>query len=141
MPDESAKTVAEGWWNSFVGKDVRGACAHYADDVDYVDHGVGQSFPGREAVEDFWQSFFDVIDVDAFTADLHAFTTTETTFAVEWTMRFQLVKPWGEFPPSPNVVALRGISVGDVAGGKIVSHRDYYNAASILQQMGLLAMA
>jgi hypothetical protein len=24
-----------------------------------------------------------------------------------------------------------------VAGGKIVSHRDYYNAASILQQMGL----
>jgi steroid delta-isomerase-like uncharacterized protein len=141
MPDESAKTVAEGWWNSFVGKDVRGACAHYADDVDYVDHGVGQSFPGREAVEGFWQSFFDVIDVDAFTADLHAFTTTETTFAVEWTMRFQLVKPWGEFPSSPNVVALRGISVGDVAGGKIVSHRDYYNAASILQQMGLLAMA
>jgi hypothetical protein len=47
------------------------------------------------------------------------------------------VKAWGEFPPSANVVSLRGISVGDVAGGKIVSHRDYYNAASILQQMGL----
>lgn len=141
MPDPTAQTVAEGWWKAFVGKDVSRACAHYSEDVDYADHGVGQSFPGRDAVEAFWQSFFDVIDVDAFRADLHAFTTTDTTFAVEWTMHFQLVKAWGEFPPSPNVVSLRGISVGDVAGGKIVSHRDYYNAASILQQMGLLALA
>jgi steroid delta-isomerase-like uncharacterized protein len=137
MPEETARTVAESWWKAFGDKDVRAACAHYAADVDYVDYGVEQSFPGQEAVEAFWQSFFDVIDVDAFSADTHAFTTTETTFAIEWTMHFQLVKPWGAFPPSPNVVSLRGISVGDVAGGKIVSHRDYYNAASILQQMGL----
>jgi steroid delta-isomerase-like uncharacterized protein len=141
VPEPTAQTVADGWWKAFVDKDVSRACAHYADNVDYADHGVGQSFPGREAVEAFWQSFFDVIDVDAFRADVHAFTTTDTTFAVEWTMHFRLVKPWGEFPPSPNVVSLRGISVGDVAGGKIVSHRDYYNAASILQQMGLLAIA
>jgi steroid delta-isomerase-like uncharacterized protein len=141
MPDDSAKAVAESWWKAFGDKDVRRACAHYAENVDYVDHGVGQSFPGREAVEAFWQSFFDVIDVDGFHADTHAFTTTETSFAVEWTMHFQLVKAWGEFPPSSTVVSLRGISVGDVAGGKIVSHRDYYNAASILQQMGLLAVA
>ena len=124
MSDGTAKAVAESWWKAFGDKDVRAACAHYAEDVDYADHGVGQSFPGREAVE-------------AFSADTHAFTTTETTFAVEWTMHFQLVKTWGEFPPNATVVSLRGISVGDVAGGKIVSHRDYYNAASILQQMGL----
>src|SRR5438132_6043052 len=112
MPDPTARTVADGWWKAFTDKDVSRACAHYSDDVDYADHGVGQSFPGREAVEAFWQSFFDVIDVDAFRADLHAFTTTDTTFAMEWTMHFQLVKAWGEFPPSPNVVSLRGISVG-----------------------------
>jgi len=51
------------------GQGRPGGCAHYADDVEYVDYGVGQSFPGREAVEAFWQSFFDVVDVDAFTTD------------------------------------------------------------------------
>src|SRR5260370_14292060 len=110
MPDETAQTVATGWWKAFGDKDVRRACAHYADDVDYADYGVGQSFPGREAVEGFWQSFFDVIDVDAFPSDTHALTTTETTFAVEWTMHFPLCKAWCYISPTPYSVRLLPVS-------------------------------
>jgi steroid delta-isomerase-like uncharacterized protein len=130
--------VAERWWQSFVGKDPHLACSYYAEDVRYADYGVDQILHGRQAVEDFWQGFFAVIDVDRFEVETHAFTTTDTTYAVEWTMHFKLVQPWKGFPPNPNDIALRGISVGDIADGKLVDHRDYYNAASILQQLGLL---
>jgi steroid delta-isomerase-like uncharacterized protein len=130
--------VAEQWWQSFLQKDVHQACSYYADDVNYADFGAEQMLRGRQAVEDFWDGFFAVIDGDRFKVETHAFTTTDTTYAIEWTMHFRLVRPWNGFPPNPNDIALRGISVGDIADGQMVDHRDYYSGASILQQMGLL---
>lgn len=53
-----------------------------------------------------------------------------------WTLTGTNTGPMGEAPPTGKEVRLSGVSIARVVNGKIAEVWDYYNQASLLQQIG-----
>lgn len=134
--DDVRHLVLDRFWKSFAGKDVAGAVACFADDIEYEDLCIEHVAMGRAEVLQMWQAWFEAAG-DSFAADLdHAVIGTDG-YALEWTVRGWMNGAFGSIPGTGQPFEVRGTSVGRVAGGAIVRNRDYWNLASILRQLGV----
>ena len=71
-------------------------------------------------------------------ADIERLTTAGTIVVAEWASSGTFQHPFRGREPNGRAFKRRGCSVADVQGGKIVHYRDYYDRASMLQQLGLI---
>jgi Ketosteroid isomerase-related protein len=55
--------------------------------------------------------------------------------ALEWSTTGTFLHPFRGHEPSGKSFRRRGCAVGEVEGGKIVRYRDYYDRATLLQQL------
>jgi len=71
-------------------------------------------------------------------ADIERVTAAGPIVVAEWASSGTFRHPFRGREPNGRAFKRRGCSVADVQGGKIVHYRDYYDRASMLQQLGLI---
>ena len=71
-------------------------------------------------------------------ADIERVTAAGPIVVAEWASSGTFRHPFRGREPNGRAFKRRGCSVADVQGGEIVHYRDYYDRASMLQQLGLI---
>jgi len=124
--------VAEKWiagWNSHSPDKI---LALFTDDIFYEDVAFGEISHGQAEVRKFFLSELEGVpdlELKLVRADIHGGHGT-----IEWTFRGtdrDVFKTGKKF-------SVRGVSVIDMRDGKIFRNVDYYDAATIMRQVGLL---
>jgi len=113
----------------------------FTDDGVYVDHVLGQRHQGRTAIVGFvkWgeeqgSSDYQLTLLDHF--------ETEDRYTLVWDFCGTHDRS-SQDPPLPATgkrFAVRGVSVGTLAGGKIRENTDYWNMGELLIQIGIPAL-
>jgi steroid delta-isomerase-like uncharacterized protein len=98
------------------------------------------TYEGRDGVREYWGRFFEAFpDLDA-TDDITA--VAGDTVLNEWTAGGTNTGPLDlgdeTIPATGKKVRLRGADVVEVRGGKIQSHRAYYDLTAFMSQLGLV---
>ncbi len=127
---------ATEWFGSFRSNFDK-AMDMYADDVQFEDVILAHKVSGKAALGKFFSAFND----PAFGE--HVITVVEYAGnadggAMEWTWQ---AKHTGDFlgvPAKGKETNVRGVSILTFKNGKIISHRDYWNAAAALRQLGAI---
>jgi steroid delta-isomerase-like uncharacterized protein len=119
--------------------DYSGVASFYASDAVFVD--AAGRHEGREAIG----AYFEGADKPFSDISMETPQVIEEgpLLAVEWVWRGMntgpLTMPNGtEIPATYKVVELSGVSVLSVRDGKITSHRDYFDTASVMSDLGLI---
>jgi steroid delta-isomerase-like uncharacterized protein len=121
-------------WSS---RDPAKAVALYADDVVFEDVAMGVTVSGKAALKEFAAEGFKMSSDSTFT--LITANASGDHFTIEWEVAGTHDGEGTGFPATNKSFRLRAVSIGRLnADGKIVEHRDYYNLATFLTQVGLL---
>lgn len=132
IDNSRADNIGQRWCDAWNSHDVSRVLAVFTDDVFYEDVTFGLAVHGSAELRDFAQFFFTAVP------DLHLQCTT--TFvagrhgSIEWVFSGTDV---GVFKTGKRF-SVRGGSVIEVRGHKISRNSDYYDAATIMRQVGLL---
>jgi steroid delta-isomerase-like uncharacterized protein len=100
----------------------------------YEDVGAGKTYTGTAAIEDYLRSVFRW--APDFAVELTFFAAAGDTVAMEWTMSGTQTGAVGDLPPTGRKFVVRGASVLELQGGRILRNSDYYDMASMLIQLG-----
>ena len=92
---------------------------------------------GREEFKSSWSVFFDACP--DFIVELKVLVVSGENAASEWNMRGKLIKDLPGLPATGKGFSIRGASVLELRGGKIRRNADYWDLATMLQQVGLTA--
>jgi steroid delta-isomerase-like uncharacterized protein len=125
------------WWNA---RDFDRGMAQTTQDVEWRNIATGQSFRGPQGYRQFqtgWAEAFPDAQVEVMNV-----IADEQGAAVEFigrgTHTGTLVTPQGEIPATGRTVEVRFCDVMQLQGGKIVGGHTYFDAATMLAQLGLL---
>ena len=111
------------------------------EDVRYVDVAAGTVHTGHREVAEMARAAYAFSHDLQF--DIRSALSDGARFAIEWEMEGTHT---GGFGPGGRGTgrhfAVRGVSVGDIAAdGRASAHRDYWNLADFLAQVGITAAA
>ena len=126
--------IATEWINFWNSRNANSAPTLFADNVVYEDVTLGVVNTGIAELETFAQGYFETAPPDArFTllaSDLRGGHGT-----IEWLWTFTTTATF--FGPTPGKqVSVRGVSVIELQGNKIVRNSDYWDLATVLRQIG-----
>lgn len=124
------------YWNAFAAKDVPSAAACFTDDISYEDLAIQQIHHGKDAVQAFWDLYFDAAG-DSFKAVQENLVVDEQGYSFEWIVSGVVEGSFGIFNGSGQSFSIRGISTGVIRDGLIAHNRDYWNLADVLRQIGV----
>lgn len=132
--------VIHSLFDTFNSGDLAGAASLVTEDFELVDVAAGLTFHGPAGLVQWLQSFL--------TAGPDARTEVLTTIAEgDWVAtehigRFTntgpLLTPGGEIAPTGRRVELQMAEIYQMKGGKISLMHAYYDAATMMRQLGLL---
>ncbi|MFF8608667.1 ester cyclase [Streptomyces sp. NPDC015346] len=123
--------------------DMEAVAELFAENAEAVTPDAGE-LEGREAVVAYWRTMTDAITEASFTP-LYTFETGDTAidegvFSGRNTGPIEL--PTGEtLPATGKEIRIRGVDIAQVADGRIVSYRLYFDQMEFLGQLGLLPEA
>jgi steroid delta-isomerase-like uncharacterized protein len=130
--DHNAQELVQRWCGAWNSHNVAQVLAVFTDDVFYEDVPFGLVNHGSAELAKFVQSFFTAVP------DIHVQCVNTAVHGghgfIEWVFGgtdvglFKTGKPF----------SVRGASVIDVRGGRISRESDYYDAATIMREEGLL---
>ncbi|AXB42706.1 nuclear transport factor 2 family protein [Amycolatopsis albispora] len=133
--------LAERWATAFNNHDAAAFVACYAETGILEDKALRRTFRGRGELAVFFEEWCAASPESQ--VDLDRVLPTESGLVVTWTGRGVLSGHFPHLPPTAvrgSRIELPAISVLDLdRDGLIVSHTDYYDALSLLQQIGVLA--
>jgi steroid delta-isomerase-like uncharacterized protein len=110
-----------------------------ADDCVFIDCATGEKSAGRDAVmEAFkkWESAFPDMEIDALNV-----VSTENGAAGEFLARGIQTGPLGDIPATNKNLEEHFSIIGEVEGGKFTGMREYYDAMTLMAQLGLVPEA
>jgi steroid delta-isomerase-like uncharacterized protein len=132
LQNARGEQIGQSWCDAWNSHDVSRVLAVFTDDVFYEDVTFGLTVHGSAQLRDFARFFFTAVP------DLHIQCTT--TFvsgrhgSIEWIFSGTDV---GVFKTG-KTFTVRGGSVIEVRGQQISRNSDYYDAATMMRQVGLL---
>ena len=133
--------LAERWVNSFNEHDVAAYVACYAENATFEDMALHRTFRGRAELAGFFEQWRAASPESR--VDLDRVLPTESGLVITWTGRGVLSGHFPHLPPTAvrgSRIELPAISVLDVGpDGLIIHHTDYYDAFTLLQQIGVFA--
>jgi chromate reductase len=140
MATPDVERLLDDWaiaWSSKDGKDPERVLALFVDDCVFEDVTVGAVAHGKEELRTFTNGAFAA--VPDFKYRLTRRFATGQWAAIEWEMSGTHN---GDFPGVPatgkSFSSVRGSSVLELAAGKIRRESDYWDAATLMKQVGLL---
>jgi steroid delta-isomerase-like uncharacterized protein len=139
MAEDSAGTIRK-LFDAFNSKDFDAITALAADDFELIDVGSGQKYRGVEGARqnaEGWLTAFPDVKVEL----LNVVASGDWAVAEavgRGTHSGPMQTPMGEVAPTGTKMELHFCSVIKVRDGKIVEERDYYDAMTIANQLGLM---
>jgi steroid delta-isomerase-like uncharacterized protein len=131
----TSEDVVRAYFAALNGRDHERAAAAFSDDCEFVSVASGVRFTGTESMlhglREFAEAFPD------WTVEVANVVASGPYVAAEWTTTGTHEGMFrGE---SPTGIRFRrdGCSVAEVEDGRIVRYRDYYDRATLLEQLGL----
>jgi len=136
-------TVSKELFDAFNANDLDRVEELAADDFELVDIAAGETFRGKEGARANAQGWFTAFpDAQVELVNVIAGDGWEAAEAIaRGTHTGPLATAEGEIPPTGRSMELRFCSIAQVSDGKIHKGRDYYDIASIMQQLGLMPEA
>lgn len=109
----------------------------YADDIQFEDVTFGFKANGKVEARKFFAAFSDpAVGEHIFT--VHNYQGDEKSGAAEWTWQAKHVADFLGLPARGKETTVRGVSVVTFKNGKIATQHDYWNAAAMFRQLGVL---
>ena len=109
-----------------------------AEDVEWLNVATGETFRGHEGFRQFMQGWADAFP-DGRAEDTNVYVGEDfavTEFFGRGTHSGPLRTPAGEIPPTERSVEFRLCEVYQIRDGKIVRGRTYFDAATLLDELG-----
>lgn len=133
-------SVTEQLVEAYNSNDADGVAELAADDFELLDVATGETFRGKDGARRNAEGWFTPFpDVKVEILNLVKAGEWEIAEAVgRGKHTGPLVTPEGEIPATGRMLDLRFVSIARVRDGKIVEARDYYDAATFMQQLGLM---
>jgi len=123
-------------WSSY---DVEKIASFFTDDCVYEDVAVGVVNRGKQELKAFVTATFTSFPDIKF--ELKSFFSAGDWAAIEWVMTGTHTGDLPGMPATGKSFSIRGASVRELRAGKISRNSDYWNLASLLQQIGILPAA
>ncbi len=133
------KKFAKDYIGAWDSHDADKIASFFTDDCVYEDLAAGIVNRGKKELKDFIKATF--IWSPDLKFELKSSFGAGDQVASEWVMSGTHAGEFGGMPPTGKTFSLRGASILELREGKIYRNSDYYNAASFLQQVGLLPQA
>jgi steroid delta-isomerase-like uncharacterized protein len=140
MGHEDTTSIVRTPYEAFNARDLDRAISVVADDATWTIVPTGQTFRGREglrkALEQWNRAFPEgkLEDLQVRVGD--GFAVVE--FTGRGTNAGPVATPGRELPATHRAVELRFCDVLEIAGGKITGGRTYYDAATLMTQLGMM---
>ena len=126
--------------HSFDAHWLERAAAPIAEECEVVDIPSGATLRGPEGLKQFLLGFSTALPDSR--VEVTNLSTTEDGAVVEFVGRGThtgpLHTPSGDIPPTGRFIEVHFCDVYKIKDGKIVRHSTYYDALSLLQQLGVL---
>ncbi len=129
--------VAKDSWEGYNQHDAAKATSYYADHAVIVDYGAPKPDSGKAQIQQTWQMYT--------TAFPDAHVTFEGELAhgdmvvLQWRAVGTNTGPMMDMPATNKHVDVHGCSVYHIVNGKIVHQWDYWDQASFMKQLGMMA--
>jgi steroid delta-isomerase-like uncharacterized protein len=107
------------------------------DEVVYTDQALGATHRGKADVKKFIEDFESQMSTDYKFEHVRSLTTDDGYF-IEWVVSGTNDRGGDQMPATGKRFNVRGVSVGDLSGGKIKRNVDYWSLAELLGQVGLM---
>ncbi|HEX6538629.1 MAG TPA: nuclear transport factor 2 family protein [Candidatus Dormibacteraeota bacterium] len=110
-----------------------------APNVTYTDVALGQTHTGRTDIAQWIDSMVDHFSTD-YSFESGPAVATDTGYALEWVMKgtHDRADTDNQLPATGKPFAIRGVSVGELADGKITRNTDYWSLTEFLMQVELM---
>jgi steroid delta-isomerase-like uncharacterized protein len=135
--NSTTPAIAQQWLDAWNARDVERIVACLTEDAVYEDVTLGaiNRTPAetRQFVAASWTAFPDL------RFELTAASVSGTHGTIEWTMLGTHRGSFGDLPATGKTFAVPGVSVVTLAGERIRHVRDYWDFATVLRQLGVLA--
>ena len=135
MTLEATKSVVERWVHGWNTRGSAAADELFAETI--VDHRIGTPDPVTLSRDEFKTA------LDALTDQIgHARFDQQDLFAeddrvvVRWVAHGELRKPWLGLPATGQALAIRGVNIFRVDGGRIAERWSFIDLADVLRQAG-----
>ncbi len=133
LSEEDLRKYAAAW----NAHDIERVMTYFTDDATYEDVALGLVNTGKPQIREFARSMFDATPDINF--EVVSLIVAGDRIASEWGMTGTQTGPsMTGLPSTGKPFSIRGASVGELAGDKIKRNSDYWNLASLLQQLGIL---
>ena len=141
MSTQDNAAIARAVYEAFNDQDLDRAGALAAEDIELVDVPTGRTLRGPEGFKDGMRAWIRAcsdasVEVVEMIPGEGGSVTTE--FVGRGTHDGPLAGPGGEIPPTGRFLELRYCEVFRMRDGKIASAHLYYDAATLLGQLGLI---
>jgi steroid delta-isomerase-like uncharacterized protein len=137
MTTSDVERVLDEWATAWSSHDAEKILALFTEDCAYEDVTFGVINRGKAALRAFANGVFT--GVPDFKIELTARFTADTWASMQWVMSGTHK---GDFPGMPatgkRFSAVRGASIVELQGGKLRRCSDYWDAATVMRQVGLL---
>jgi steroid delta-isomerase-like uncharacterized protein len=135
VTDLSPEGVVRGLFDALNVRDFERAAGAVAERCEWESVAAETIHHGSKPIVDGLRRF-----VEAFPdwrAEIVTLTAVDHIVVVEWDSHGTFTGPFRGEEPNGRVFRRRGCAVAEVAGGKIVRYRDYYDRATLLEQLDL----
>jgi ketosteroid isomerase-like protein len=130
-----AEQVVRQLWDSINERDYARLAGAIAERCEWVSIGAGTKHRGPSAMVAGLRSFADAFPDGR--AEILNLVAVDSTVVVEWRVSGTNTGPLNGDGPTGRKLDRRGCSVAEVRGGKIVGYRDYFDRATMTEQLGL----
>jgi steroid delta-isomerase-like uncharacterized protein len=127
---------AKDWMSKFNAAGLEQLASMYAERVDFEDVTLAHKAGSREELKSFFGGFFTGAGEHSFV--VKSYTGSADGGAVQWTWHAKHGSDLMGVPAKGKETQVDGVSVLSFEGGKIVSQRDFWDAATLLRQLGAL---
>lgn len=135
MTDLTPEGVVRSYFEALNARDFARAAGPIAEDCEWTSIATENTHRGPAAIVAGLREF--VAAFPDWHVHLERVTTAGTVVVVEWDTSGTFQKPFRGQQPNGRRFRRRGCAVADVEGGRIVRYRDYYDRATLLDQLAL----
>jgi steroid delta-isomerase-like uncharacterized protein len=136
MAKAGAQRIADAWATAWSSHDADKLLSLFADDCVYEDVTFGAVNRGLHELRAFAEAVFSA--VPDFRIDLTTCFAAGNRAIMEWTLSGTHRGDLPGMPATGKQFSVRGVTVLELQTQKICRNSDYWDAASIMRQVGLL---
>jgi len=136
MATSGVERVLNDWATAWSSHDTEKVLSLFTDDCVYEDVTFGAINRGKKELRAFADGVF--ASVPDFKVELTARFVAGSQAGMEWVMSGTHKGDFPGMPATGKRFSIRGVTILELQAGKIRRNSDYWDAASVMRQVGLL---